>query len=131
MKQSSVGVIISSFYVAMTFVVVSVALTSFAFADVSKSRRTETLTRVLAALQTRVPAQANSPEAITAALANAVGNTSEGQGNSSGGNGGAQGGNGGNGGNSSPGGLVQAGSVVSNATAINAINTVILRISFR
>lgn len=43
-------------------------------------------------------------------------------------NGGATTGNGGNGGNSSPGGLVRAGSVVSNATAINMLNVNIVRI---
>ena len=43
-------------------------------------------------------------------------------------NGGAQGGDGGSGGNAAPGGLVRAGDVVSNATAVNAINTTIVRI---
>lgn len=46
-------------------------------------------------------------------------------------NGGAQGGEGGNGDNSSPGGLVRAGSVVSNSNAVNVINTNIVRISTR
>lgn len=38
---------------------------------------------------------------------------------------------GGNGGDAGPGGLVRAGSTVSNSTAINAINTSIVRISLR
>ena len=46
-------------------------------------------------------------------------------------NGGAQGGNGGSGGTSANGGLIRAGSVVSNSTAVNAINTNIIRISLR
>ena len=49
-------------------------------------------------------------------------------------NGGAtagNGGDGGDGGNSSPGGLVRAGNVVSNATALNMINVNIVRISLR
>lgn len=46
-------------------------------------------------------------------------------------NGGATSGNGGNGGNAALGGLVRAGSVVSNATALNVLNTNIVRISNR
>jgi len=49
-------------------------------------------------------------------------------------NGGAtagNGGDGGDGGNSSPGGLVRAGNVVSNATTLNMINVNIVRISLR
>ena len=46
-------------------------------------------------------------------------------------NGNAQGGNGGNGGTSAPGGLIRAGSTVSNSTAVNAINTNIVRINLR
>ena len=48
--------------------------------------------------------------------------------NSQGENGGASGGNGGNGGNAAEGGLVRAGSVVSNANALNVLNTVLIRI---
>lgn len=43
-------------------------------------------------------------------------------------NGGASAANGGNGGNAGPGGLVRSGDVVTNATAVNMINTVIVRI---
>ena len=125
------------FYAIAVFIAVSFALTSFADAShgrgaqsAGESRRTETLTRVLSILEENVPEQAQSPEAVAAALANDVGNNSAGQG-SSGNNGGTSAGNGGNGGNSSPGGLVQAGNVVSNSTALNAINTVIVRISLR
>ena len=123
-------------YVALAFVIIFFSLTSFAFADsrgrgvqsASESRRTETLTRVLTILEENVPEQANSPEAVAEALTNEPGNSSaQGSGN----NGGMPDGNGGNGGNSSPGGLVKAGGAVSNSTAINAINTVILRISLR
>ena len=122
----------------LTFVLFTIAFTSFAFADsrgrgvqsAGESRRTETLTRVLTILEEHVPEQANSPEAVAEALANEPGNSSEEE-NSSGNNGGTSAGNGGNGGNSSPGGLVKAGGAVSNSTALNAINTVILRISFR
>lgn len=46
----------------------------------------------------------------------------------SGSNGGARGGNGGNGGGGSTGGVVRAGSVVSNANAVNVLNTIIVRI---
>src|SRR3989344_3688162 len=116
----------------LAFVLLTVALPSFAFADsrgrgvqsAGENRRTETLTRVLAILEENVPEQAESPEAVAEALANEPGTNS-----SSGNNGGTTAGNGGNGGNSSPGGLVKAGNVVSNSTAINAINTVIVRIS--
>jgi|SRR3989344_3261788 len=120
----------------LAFVLFTVALTSFAFADsrgrgvqsAGENRRTETLTRVLTILEEHAPEQAQSPEAVAEALANEPGNSSaQGSGN----NGGATAGNGGNGGNSSPGGLVKAGGAVSNSTALNAINTVILRISFR
>ena len=122
----------------LAFVLFTVALTSFAFADsrgrgvqsAGESRRTETLTRVLTILEEHVPEQAQSPEAVAEALANEPGNSSEEE-NGSGNNGGTSAGNGGNGGNSSPGGLVKAGGAVSNSTALNAINTVILRISFR
>lgn len=44
------------------------------------------------------------------------------------GNGGASAGNGGNGGNGGVGGLVRAGSVVSNAHALNILNTTIVRV---
>ena len=43
-------------------------------------------------------------------------------------NGGASGGSGGGGGSAAPGGSVRAGSSVSNATAVNVINTVIVRV---
>lgn len=43
-------------------------------------------------------------------------------------NGGASTGNGGNGGNGGLGGLVRTGNVVSNASAVNALNTTIVRV---
>lgn len=46
-------------------------------------------------------------------------------------NGGSQGADGGAGGSGGAGGLVRAGNVVTNATAVNAINTVIVRITIR
>lgn len=52
-----------------------------------------------------------------------------GEGGNNGGASSGNGGDGGNGGNASPGGLVRAGDVVTNATALNAINVNILRIS--
>lgn len=55
-------------------------------------------------------------------------NTSNGHSNA---NGNASGGNGGNGGGAEAGGLVRAGSVVSNSNAVNVINTNIVRISTR
>lgn len=58
-----------------------------------------------------------------------TGSPQAGSGSSS--NGGASGGNGGNGGSAAPGGLVRAGSVVSNATAVNVLNTIIVRIGSR
>ena len=127
-------------YVALAFVIIFFSLTSFAFADsrgrgvqsASESRRTETLTRVLTILEENVPEQANSPEVVAEALANPIGNSASSNGaGEAGNNGGTSAGNGGNGGNSSPGGLVKAGGAVSNSTALNAINTVILRISLR
>ena len=48
--------------------------------------------------------------------------------NGQGENGGASGGNGGNGGSAAEGGLVRAGSIVSNANAVNVLNTVLVRI---
>ena len=134
-------------YAVLAFVIIFFALTSFAFADSrarSESRRAPSLSKVLTILEEHVPEQANSPEAVAEALANPIGNSASSNGageagnnpignsaSSNGAGGGATAGNGGNGGNSSPGGLVKAGGAVSNSTAINAINTVILRISFR
>ena len=122
-------------YAVLAFVIIFFALTSFTFADSrarSESRRVPTLTRVLTILEENVPEQANSPEVVAEALANPIGNSASSNGaGEAGNNGGTSAGNGGNGGNSSPGGLVKAGGAVSNSTALNAINTVILRISFR
>ena len=126
-KETITGLLFAALFI-------SILIPSFAFADsrgrgvqsAGENRRTETLTRVLAILEENVPEQAESPEAVAEALANEPGTNS-----SSGNNGGTTAGNGGNGGNSSPGGLVKAGNVVSNSTAINAINTVIVRISLR
>lgn len=117
-------------FATTVFLACMLILTSVAFADSrsNRERRTIVLTNVLAKLLEQVPPQASSPEAVAAALTNTGGNSSSGGSSSNGNNGGAQGGNGGNGGNSSPGGLVKAGSVVSNSTAVNAINTVIIRI---
>lgn len=61
----------------------------------------------------------------------ADGSSAGGAGGNGGNNGGAtagDGGNGGNGGGASPGGLVRAGSVVSNSNALNMLNTTIIRI---
>ena|SRR3990167_8925867 len=132
MKHTTLGIRIV--LAVLAFALFTVALTSFAFADSrarsESSRRLPTLTNVLTILEENVPEQAKSPEAVANALANEPGNSSEEE-NGSGNNGGAVGGQGGNGGNSNPGGLVKAGGVVSNSTALNAINTVILRISLR
>src|SRR3989344_7976313 len=102
----------------LAFALFTVALASFAFADSrarSESRRAPSLSKVLTILEEHVPEQAQSPEAVTNALANEPQNENE----NSGSNGGSSAGNGGNGGNSSPWGLVKAGGVVSNSTAIN------------
>src|SRR3989344_7805111 len=120
-------------YAVLAFVIIFFALTSFTFADSrarSESRRAPSLTRVLTILEEHVPEQAQSPEVVAEVLANEPGNSSEEE-NGSGNNGGTSAGNGGNGGNSSPGGLVKTGGAVSNSTALNAINTIILRISLR
>ena len=122
-------------YAVLAFVIIFFALTSFAFADSrarSESRRAPSLSKVLTILEEHVPEQANSPEAVAEALANPIGNSTSSNGaGEAGNNGGTSAGNGGNGGNSSPGGLVKAGGAVSNSTALNAINTIILRISLR
>jgi len=62
-----------------------------------------------------------------ASAGNPIGNSTSSNG-AGGGNGGVNSGDGGNGGNAGTGGLVRAGSVVSNATAVNALNTTIVRI---
>lgn len=84
---------------------------------------------------TEVPPTASTTEATTATSQGDEGSTeSDGSSNgqtAGGSNGGASGGNGGNGGNAAPGGLVRAGSVVSNANAVNVINTNIVRIGSR
>jgi len=123
------------FYAVAVFIGASLILTSFTFADSRArsegSRRVPTLTNVITKLETKVPEESNAPEAVAEALANEPGNDSTEEEEGSGNNGGTTAGGGGNGGNSSPGGLVKAGGVVSNSTALNAINTVILRISLR
>ncbi|MBI5470134.1 hypothetical protein HY968_02315 [Candidatus Kaiserbacteria bacterium] len=73
---------------------------------------------------TNEPSQ-NNPNAIP------VNPNGDGNENGNDNNGGPSSGNGGNGGNASPGGLVRAGSVVTNATALNVINANIVRISLR
>ena len=131
MHSSSMTMTRGIFYAVAVFIGASLILTSFTFADSrgrsEGSRRVPTLTNVITKLETKVPEESNAPEAVTNALANEPQNENENSGN----NGGSSAGNGGNGGNSSPGGLVKAGNVVSNSTALNAINTVILRISLR
>jgi len=124
------------FYAVVVFIGASLIFTSFTFADSrgrsEGSRRLPTLTRVLTVLEEHVPEQAQSPEAVANALTNPIGNSTSSNGASEiGNNGGTSAGHGGNGGNSNPGGLVKAGGAVSNSTALNAINTVILRISLR
>ena len=140
----------------LVLVLLFIVSASFVSADTSRARggqnpgedrRGAALTKVLETLENVVPEQAQSPEAVADALARETGNNTEedtedesggspapeanANANTHGNNGGAESGNGGNGGNANPGGLVRAGSVVSNATAVNAINTVIVRIHLR
>lgn len=67
-------------------------------------------------------------EGADASQANQNANANQNQNENDHANGGAEGINGGDGGDAGPGGLVRSGDIVSNATAINMINTVIIRI---
>ncbi|MEK7069109.1 MAG: hypothetical protein AAB947_01860 [Patescibacteria group bacterium] len=113
-----------AFFVTLVFILAFFASFSHTFADTVRGRGTSVRSgRYAGALTPTVPLSVSSQSSDTAGHSLNSSGSFSGQNN-----GGAVSGNGGNGGGASPGGSVTSGNTVSHASAINILNTTIVRI---